>query len=285
MSSARPLRVGSVPYVVGRPLDAGLGNEPGIQLEHDVPAQLVERLRAGDLDVALVSSIELFRRPGYRRIGGVGVCGRGPVASVQVFLRKPWEEVETVALDPASRASQTLVRVLAEERPIGPPRFLEVPAGEDPRAADADAWLRIGDAALREALEDRSLKTFNPSAVWTATTGLPFVFATWIVHPNAPIEPHLEAFARSRQVGESRRADFARQAAKEWRLPEDACATYLLEECSYEVEEGLEAPLLLFRDRASALGLCEPNERPEVLGDAALRSPSPIAKEHEGESA
>ncbi|MEM8711007.1 MAG: MqnA/MqnD/SBP family protein, partial [Planctomycetota bacterium] len=64
-ASLKTLRVGSVPYLVGRPLDHGLGDEPGITLEHDVPAKLIERLRAGDIDVALVSSIELFRRKDY----------------------------------------------------------------------------------------------------------------------------------------------------------------------------------------------------------------------------
>ena len=59
------LRVGSVPYLVGRPLDQGLGDEPGIELHHAVPALLIDQLRAGEIDVALVSSIELFRTPGY----------------------------------------------------------------------------------------------------------------------------------------------------------------------------------------------------------------------------
>ena len=49
-----PLRVGSVPYLVGRPLDLGLGEEPGIELSHDVPAVLVERLREGEIDVAVL---------------------------------------------------------------------------------------------------------------------------------------------------------------------------------------------------------------------------------------
>ena len=150
MTSAHPvLRVGSVPYLVARPLDSGLAEEPGIQLSHDVPGRLVERLRAGEIDVALVSSIELFRRPGYRYVDGLAVSGNGFVASVQVFLKKPLDEVRTIALDPASRASSTLVQVVLADR-TSPPEALDTPVGVDPRTVDADAWLRIGDRALRE---------------------------------------------------------------------------------------------------------------------------------------
>jgi predicted solute-binding protein len=144
------LRVGSVPYVVGRPLDLALGEEEGIELVHETPASLVQGLRTYRLDVALVSSIELFRQPGYRYIDGLAVAGDGFVSSVQVFLRKPIEEVRSLALDPASRTSQVLVQALLDDRPQGAPRCLEVEPGEDPAALEADAWLRIGDRALSE---------------------------------------------------------------------------------------------------------------------------------------
>ena len=198
-----PLRVGTVPYLVGRPLDLGLGDEPGIELVRAVPARLVEGLRDGSLDVALVSSIELFRRPGYRYLDRFAVCGRGSVGSVKVFLRRPLHSVASIALDPASRTAATLVRILLAERPGGPPAFLETPEGSDPREAGTDAWLRIGDAALREHLanEDGGLAVFNPSEEWTRQNALPFVFAPWIVRPGAEIEPHLPAFVEARARG------------------------------------------------------------------------------------
>lgn len=257
------LRVGSVPYLVGRPLDEGLEHEPGIRLERRVPAELVARLRAGELDVALVSSIELFRTPGYRYLDGLCVAGEGHVGSVQVFLRRPVEEVASVALDPASRAAATLVRVLFERRiggPAGLPRanvrWIEVEPGADPRAIDADAWLRIGDPALREHLAGDSPPVFNPSAEWHARTGLPFVFATWIVRGGVELEPEqLAAFARARRRGVGRIDALAAEAAREWRLPEAECRRYLREECCYEPGARMHASLFRLRDEAAAIGL------------------------------
>ena len=265
MPAPPPLRVGSVPYLVGRPLDEGLGEEPGIELSFEVPSRLVEKLRSAELDVALVSSIELFREPGYRYIPHIGVAGRGPVGSVQLFLRRPLNEVRTIALDPASRTAATLVRVLLADRRPGPPEFLEVPVGEDPREAGTDAWLRIGDPALREYLAPEAPRVFNPSRAWTERTGLPFIFAAWIVRPGAVVEPHLAAFARARLRGERRIAELAAQAAAEWRVPLEACCTYLCEECVFEPGEEMHRALLAFRDAAAELGLCRAEIDPRPI--------------------
>lgn len=258
----RALRVGSVPYLVGRPLDLGLEHEPGLRYERRVPAALVEGLRRGELDVALVSSIELFRQPGYRYLAPYAVSGFGRVGSVQVFLRTPIERVRRIAMDPASRAAATLVRVLLAERA---PEFVETPPGGDPRELDCDAWLRIGDAALRESLAPDAPPVFNPSEEWTKRTGLPFVFAAWIVRADAPIESRLEAFASARSRGRLALPSLAASAADEWRLPRAACEHYLAHECIYEPGARMHAALLAFRDAAAALGLARADLGPKAL--------------------
>src|SRR5262245_11721714 len=143
------LRVASVPYLVGRPVDEGLAQEPGIEFTRAVPARLAQGLRDGSLDVALVSSIELFRLAGASYLDGPCIAGEGWVSSVQVFLRRPVQEVRSLAADPASRTSVVLTQVVW---PGETPRWIDVPEGADPRSVPADAWLRIGDAALREHL-------------------------------------------------------------------------------------------------------------------------------------
>ncbi len=270
------LRVGSVPYLVGRPLDEGLETERDIELVRRVPAELVAMLREGAIDVALVSSIELFRQPGYRFIDGLAVAGDGFVASVQVFLRKAIEDVRTLALDPSSRTAATLVRVLFERRlggDQGLPRerveFVEVSAQDDVRGLGTDAWLRIGDPALREWLAPNPPSVFNPSQAWSERTGLPFVFACWIVRPNIDlVDAQIEAFVRSRQRGTARREELAREAAREWNLPLEACRKYLLEECRYDPGASMRPALRRFRDEAAPIGLCDGSLDPEPIGIA-----------------
>ena len=261
----RELRVGSVPYLVGRPLDSGLDREPGISVARLVPAELVRALRAGELDVALVSSIELFRKPGYRYLDGLAVSGEGSVASVQVFLRKPIADVRSVALDPSSEAAATLVRVLLAEGGVER-EFVEVAPGLDPSAASADAWLEIGDPALRRYLSPGAPPVFNPSQEWAARTGLPFAFAVWIVRPGVALrQGQIEAFARARGRGAARIGALAAEASRAWKLPLDACTRYLAEECRYDPGPRLEPALLAYRDAAAALGLCRGDLAPEAI--------------------
>src|SRR5207245_7183683 len=57
------------------------------------------------------------------------------------------------------------------------------------RAAEADAKLLIGDAALRSAFEDPT-PHHDLGRLWLERTGLPMVFAVWAapepVHPDLP---------------------------------------------------------------------------------------------------
>ena len=264
------LRVGSVPYLVARPLNFGLEAEPNIDLSFDVPARLIERLRSGELDVALVSSIELFRRPGYSYLAGLAVSGKGYVGSVQLFLKKPLAEVRTIALDPASRTAQALVQVLAHIDPELPSdlNFTEVPLGQDPRATDCDAWLRIGDPAMFELLGE-SIPYYNPSEAWARITGLPFVFAAWIVRPGlsaTDLAPQLSAFHSAAKRGASRATAMAEAAAADWGLPPAEIVSYLTEECQHTIDPSVQARAIeLFGAHAKRHGLATESDPPAAI--------------------
>jgi chorismate dehydratase len=262
------LRVASVPYLVGRPVDEGLAAEPGVEFTRAVPARLARGLADGSLDVALVSSVELFRLSGASYLDGPCIAGEGRVSSVQVFLRKPVAEVQSLALDPASRTSVVLSQVVW---PGPPPALVEVPEGTDPRSVAADAWLRIGDAALREHLAAGSPPVLNPSELWRERTGLPFVFALWVARAGVDLAPWAAAFARSRAVGRARMEALAREAAAEWSVPEAATRHYLFEECLYEPGARLAPALHAFRDAGAALGLCDGTRTPRGVRPEVAR--------------
>ena len=86
---------------------------------------------------------------------------------------RPAGVIRSVALDPASRTSAALTRILLERRYGVHPRFVE---GEDP---DADARLVIGDPALKTRLN--GCVVLDLAAEWRAFTGRAFVFAFWAV--------------------------------------------------------------------------------------------------------
>jgi len=243
----------------------GLEAEEGIELTRDVPANLVASLRADSLDVALVSSIELFRRPGYAYLPSLAVAARDHISSVLMFHRRPLEELRSVALDPASRAARALLQVVLSERGVTPD-WVDVAAGDDPRAAGCDAWLRIGDAALREGADPATPTAFSPSAAWREITALPFPFAVWIVRPGVDVSDHLESFRCARARGAEALGDLVRMGAETWDLDPAFIHRYLAEESLYELSEDLPRALREFRDRAARLGLCEAHFNPEPVG-------------------
>lgn len=268
------LRAAAPHYTVARPLVEGLDREPEMEFTTGTPAACIAGLRDGSVDVALVSTIELFRLPGYRYLAGPAVTGKGFVASVQVFLRKPLEDVRTVALDPASRAARALTRVVLPSRLSDVPTFLDLQVDEDPEQAEADAWLRIGDPALRTYLSPDAPPVFNPSEAWASDTGLPFVFAVWIVRPGVELsDAHLEAFANAAARGTDRIDALAEEASREWNLPLEGCRRYLAEECVYDVGEDLEPAMIAFRDAAAPLALCLPDARPEAIAVPTVECP------------
>jgi chorismate dehydratase len=250
------LRVGTVPYLVARPLDCGLESEPGIDLIRNVPATLVRSLREGALDVALVSSIELFRRPGYAYLPDLAVAANGYISSVLMFHERPVDELRSVALDPASRAARALLQIVLAERGTSP-EWVDVEAGADPRHADCDAWLRIGDPALRECVDPTTPAAFSPSEAWKEITGTAFPFAVWIVREGVDISAHLDAFWRSRERGVAALDSLVQMGAKTWDLDPAFVHRYLAEESLYSLGDRLPSTLRELRDRGASLGLCE----------------------------
>ena len=250
------LRVGTVPYLVARPLDCGLEDEEGIELIRDVPASLIRSLREGALDVALVSSIELFRRPGYSYLPDLAVAANGYISSVLMFHGCPLEELRTVALDPASRAARALLQIVLAARGVTP-EFIDVQAGDDPRSAGCDAWLRIGDPALRECVDPSTPAAFSPSEAWKELTGSAFPFAVWIVREGVDVSAHLDAFRRSRERGSEALESLVKMGAETWELDPAFVHRYLAEESLYRLGDSLPETLRALRDHGAELGLCE----------------------------
>lgn len=77
-------------------------------MDFDHPSALCNKLAAGKLDVALVSSFELLRNPIYRIVDDISLSSNGPVYSVIVAHCGEITEIKEIELDPASETSINL---------------------------------------------------------------------------------------------------------------------------------------------------------------------------------
>jgi len=173
------LRVGCVKYLNSKPL---IHAYPGpVVFEH--PSDLARDIAAGELDVALVPVFEALRNPNYAFADGVAISSDGPVYSVFLAHRGPLSEIRTISLDPASRTSAHLVQVLLREY-----------HGLSPRCMNAAALDCVPDATLligNQAIEFRQRAGFSDKILdlgeeWKRCTGLPFVYAPWMLRSGLP---------------------------------------------------------------------------------------------------
>jgi len=183
-------RVGCVSFLNALPLIRGL--EAGdCSVIRSVPSGLLAMLEAGDVGIALcpVADLMLSDRPlRVVPVGGIG-CD-GPTLTVRLFSKVPFGRVTTLHADTDSHTSVRLARVLLAERYGITPQVVPLNAQQyDAGRADAETLLLIGDKVITAA-PDRATYPHQLDAgeAWKHLTGLPFVFATWLVQQESTIE-------------------------------------------------------------------------------------------------
>jgi predicted solute-binding protein len=208
------LRIGCVKYVNARPLIRGWPRD----VAFDHPSVLCQRLANRELDVALVSSFEYLRNPVYRIVDGASISSDGPVYSVVVAYSGNISEIEEIELDPASETSANLLRCLLAELGLTPCLSWNIgfqpvcPAGLQPAVSAAvqptesktaenisagrtgkmpmfqappRARLLIGDQAIHFRQKHAGeFQFWDLGEQWKKLTGLPFVYALWLIRPE-----------------------------------------------------------------------------------------------------
>jgi len=217
----------------------------------EAPSRCAEMLRTGDCEIALIPVIELQRIPGLRIVPEIAVASKKRVRSVLIASRRPLEEVRRLTLDPASRTSQTLVKILflrrygflpeCAERALGP--LVEVRNLFD----TADAALVIGDPAMRLESSARGLdlKIYDLAEEWRAMTGLPFVFAVWAARedvcdraPGLTSLPGLvDDLIAAKREGIDHIEQIATQYTSELELPRSELIDYLSQNVNYDLDD------------------------------------------------
>ena len=255
--------VGAVSYLNSKPLIEGLDGllEGHATLRLDYPSRLADELASGQLDVALIPSIEYFRGHNYEIISDACVAAHGPVLSVKLYSRVPWGDVKSLALDEGSRTSATLARILLAERHGVFPKLEPLPLDHRTEDSTADAILLIGDRAISPPHE-KFLGTWDLGEEWFNWTGLPFVFAMWV---GRKVEGQKTDFSSclnlsrllnaARDFGVARIDDIARREAPLLGLSLPTTVSYLSENLQYHLGPAERNGLKLFYELASGMGL------------------------------
>ena len=227
-SPGERLRLGKIGYLnvlpIYYPLESGIIPHP-FTIVSGVPAHLNRLMARGDLDLSVVSSIEYARSPErYLILPDLSISCRGAVRSVLLLSRAPVKQLsgQTILVSSHSHTSVALLRILLAVR-LGMEITLRegsctqaLEGGEPP-----PAMLVIGDEALRLRDHPHYPYRWDLGEAWHAWTGLPFVFALWVVQRqalekcNGVLGEALKSLAAAKEWGRTHLDEICRQALRE----------------------------------------------------------------------
>ena len=149
-----------------------------VELSFAVPSVCADQVIQRNADVGILPVIEVVRN-NFDWVRGVGIACRGPVRSILLASRVPFDKICTLATDTGSRTSVELARIILSRRYGVDPVLLPMSPDLPSMLQAADAALLIGDAALAAEPEGLGCNWMDLGEQWTELTGLPMVFAVW----------------------------------------------------------------------------------------------------------
>ncbi|MFK5956136.1 MAG: hypothetical protein QM477_06805 [Planctomycetota bacterium] len=237
-------RVGTVPYLVARPLTFGLSEDPRIELIEAPPSDLSAMLHRGDLDLALASSVLALDTPPLSMwMEGPVIASDGPIHSVLLFLAPGVEKPEAIRrwfADPFSRTGRRLTQWLMHHAwKNAEAELLEVPQDMDAFEAaielGVDAVQLIGDPALLAVPANPDWTIIDLGSAWKATAKKPFVFAGWMMRDGFELGKLAEVLENAAENGLGKRQEFARESAAGDDVRQAFLTRYLCEDLRYRL--------------------------------------------------
>ena len=152
-----------------------------------VPSALSRAARRGEIDVGAVPIVTCFElEDEFEPLRDFGIGVKDRAGSVLLFSKRPIEELDgaRIGVTRESSTSGRLLKVLLSKRyKVTPAEYVST------TEVRSDAVLYIGDAALnnRGGLPSYP-KVYDLAGLWHEWTGLPFVFARWIVRRDLNAE-------------------------------------------------------------------------------------------------
>lgn len=212
------------------------------EIHHAIPSVCARLYAEGKVDISLCPIGALEDLPVHEIRGNYCIGADGSVETVVLFSKVPLEEIRSVRLDSHSRTSNKLLRILAERHWCQDWHFY---FEEGPHLSES--CLMIGDKVF-DHKKDYPFQ-YDLAAAWKEMTGLPMVFAVWIVRPGIP-DSIMETLDSACALG----LDILQNGDSgldEWQKK------YLIEKISYPLDHPKIKAMRLFLEMAESLDLVQ----------------------------
>lgn len=183
------IKISIVNYTNTLPFKWAIKNSPlisRIDLQEDIPSICAQKLKYGQVDLALMPVAVLSELDHYTIETDYCIGAQGRVDSVKLYSEVPLEQIKTVTLDYQSRSSITLTRVLMKFFWQKTVTYNDALPGFEQRISGAHAAIVIGDRTFT--LNGKHRYEYDLAQEWKNFTGLPFVFAAWVSRSPLPAD-------------------------------------------------------------------------------------------------
>lgn len=196
------MKIGLVKHLNARPLTYGFEKSGKYDLVYENPSVLKDMLLGGELDTALISSVECIRNSGVLSYSVKnGVCAAERVRSILYFKNNnekyPPEKIYT---DAGSRSSVALLKVLIRKASDFSTDTVPIPPGEilSMIKENKGSHLLFGDNALLADWDREAYTAIDMAEWWNIETSKSFCFAFWAYPKNKKVSDDLfdESLAR-----------------------------------------------------------------------------------------
>lgn len=246
----KKIRVSAVSYTNTKPFIYGIQHTSivdRIDLSLDVPSDCAQKLIDDKVDIGLIPVAAALNLREWHIVSDYCIGANGAVNSVFIFSNCDIHEVKTIQLDPQSRSSNNLAKVLMKNFWKVEPQQI-VNASDYAQCVDRHtAFVQIGDRTFGKKQQFRYV--YDLAEEWQKMTGLPFMFAAWISNKPIPQE-FVDQFNLSLKYG----LDHLPQLLKELPKRNDFdLEDYLMHKLDFSLTNDKKKALYLFLDYIKAL--------------------------------
>lgn len=231
------IKISAVSYTNTKPFIYGIEHSTihnNIEISLDIPSVCATKLINNQVDIGLIPVAVIPLVPNANIISSYCIGSVGAVNSVFIFSDVPIHQIKTVKLDPQSRTSNHLAKVLLKFHYKIDATFLTEPN------VKSDAIVLIGDRTFGQ--KDQFAYAYDMGEEWFKFTGLPFVYAAWVANKAIPAS-FTHQFDEALKYGLSQRKQLIANLPV---YPGFDLSDYLMNKLDFELNDAKREALKLF---------------------------------------
>jgi chorismate dehydratase len=246
--------IGCVSFLNSKPLIEPLVGRSDVEIHFAVPAKLLQLVDTGVVSTVLLPVVDYQRSHHDLLLVPAGAIGcDGPTLTVRIYSKAPLSRISTLFADPDSHTSVILAQVLLRECFGIRPAMMPL---RDRCAGEPETMLLIGDKVVNAAPDPAVYcHQLDLGEAWKRFTGLPFVFACWMMRADMLDQGLADLLGDAQRQGATMTETLLDKYAEEKRWPRDLARRYFTQYLRYEVTPQGRAGMMRFFDLAAKHGL------------------------------